>query len=96
MVIQVETISGQFLEEAKRVDSSLSTLLSIGDIVLVTEDRRVDLEKYVTLTIPAPPGLTSGQLHLLTYKDDSTCVPCAYSYKVIHGFISIRAWQFSG
>ena len=102
----MERITPSFLESARRTDRSLSNLLSIGDVVHVTQSRDVTLEHYVTITVPVPPpsgraagreGGEGGRLHVLTYAEDGslTCVPCPYSHRVQRGFVVIRAWSLA-
>lgn len=94
--IQIERINPKAVLSAKKLYRSVHTLLSVGDIIHFTQSRQLEFREQVTITIPSPALLHRGHLHLVTYKDDNTCMPCLSSYQIHNGYISLQVWHFSG
>ena len=93
---QIEKIDQEVLEDARSSNSIIANIIAMGDIVHVTKETEMAFNEQVTLTIPEPPGIHQGKLHVVTYNDDNTCSPCTSSYKSYRGYVSLQAWHFSG
>ena len=93
---QLERISQEALLSAKKQNPLVDNLLSVGPILHIRQDRLVELNHQVTLTIPAPPAAHRGSTHILTFRENNSCTPCSSQYKDHRGYITLQTWHFSG
>lgn len=96
---QLEHISNEALEYARARNALVANLLAVGPLLHVRQDRVTEVHHQVALTIPLPSMMkhsSRGFMHILTFRENHTCMPCSAHYKKHKGYATLQTWHFTG
>ncbi|XP_045181229.2 uncharacterized protein LOC123540341 [Mercenaria mercenaria] len=94
--MKILKIKAEKLLQLRQSNRMVSNIIAIGPIVYLKNLDSGDFNHQVTITIPSPKSETRGHLHLLTIKDDNSCVPCTSGFQHKNGYVVLRAWNLAG